>query len=381
MALSKGEIDYPVKFSEAKDSLAFKLVEKRIGAVGLLEYRFYEDLQNLGCISFPPPAPANSEKLGTTGFALGMHVAIFGTPDGSYELVNSLHERRIRLTKEGFSTLSKYLASNYQPQSGAGDLLSFLMKFGFLRIRETAGYANASDIFSSYESLFHYLCFDSPVLLAPNKISRPVRTVSSEHGHKIDSDLLEAMRRRRSRRAEGIRQITLGELQAFFYILLEEHGSNEVISRNFPAAGGFYNIAFFCAVNECGELHRGIYEATLPASGGNVNFRNLHRCESDLDYVLSEASLAWGVEEEVPDVLVFISIDNRKAVNKYREKAYRLALLNGGVLMHVMYMLAEAIGLAGCGIGAASHTLENIVKAQYPQQKILVEFALGTRGE
>ena len=97
-------------------------------------------------------------------------------------------------------------------------------------------------------------------------------------------------------------------------------------------------------------------------------------CESTFERAFSNPS-----SSDVFPVLLFVVADVEAPLEKYAMRHYRTMHVDAGVLVQNLYLVTEAMGLAGCAIAgftdARVASLLNLATTQLP----VMAFALGRR--
>lgn len=122
-----------------------------------------------------------------------------------------------------------------------------------------------------------------------------------------------------------------------------------VTSRPYPSAGGAYDLELYVTVRACADLAAGLYHYDpLDHALRRVAWPGQH-----VDALLREAQASAGLPEP-PQILVTMASRIQRLSWKYSGLAYALALKNAGALMQTMCLVATAMGLAACPLGAGS---------------------------
>lgn len=113
-----------------------------------------------------------------------------------------------------------------------------------------------------------------------------------------------------------------------------------------PAGGGLHEIELYLTVARCAGLQPGFYHY---APGCHA----LERWPDSpaAGRMLLQAAAAMG-SESAPGVLFTLAARIQRVTWKYQTIGYSLILKNTGVLYQQMYLVATALGLAPCAIGA-----------------------------
>ncbi len=175
---------------------------------------------------------------------------------------------------------------------------------------------------------------DAPLIPLPKP--EPLRKISVE----------EALQRRRSIRDYSREPLSLQELSLLLFladgITLWRYG---IGFRTAPSAGALYPIEIYPIINRVEGLRPGIY---------HYNVR-VHALELLKEGDFSQEMVNYCLGQEMPGAaavtLVLTAVFQRTRW-KYRERAYRYILLEGGHIGQNIYLGATAMGLGACAIGA-----------------------------
>ena len=182
-----------------------------------------------------------------------------------------------------------------------------------------------------------------------------------------------------STREFGQEPITVEQLGEFLYRTarvrrLFKDGRQELTNRPYPNGGALYELEIYLAVNRCAELTAGLYHY-CPLQHELAQVSSL---TSEVRSLLHLASEAAGVSQT--QVLIILSARFQRVSWKYESMAYALILKNVGVLYQTMYLVATAMGLAGCGLGGGDSDLFS--RAAHTQSLVetsVGEFLLGSK--
>lgn len=123
-------------------------------------------------------------------------------------------------------------------------------------------------------------------------------------------------------------------------------------SRPYPGGGACHELELYLTVHRCEGLEAGVYYydplghrlVTLPAR------------DEDARAMLTMAGMSTGHTAR-PDVLVTMTSRFQRMSWKYSGLAYAASLKNVGVLYQTFYLVATAMGLSPCGLGAGDAEL------------------------
>ncbi|WP_344315383.1 SagB family peptide dehydrogenase [Fodinicola feengrottensis] len=179
---------------------------------------------------------------------------------------------------------------------------------------------------------------------------------------KCDPPLADVMERRRSVRTFQDTPLTLPQIGEFLYRIFRvksvvpasmdnDHGY-ESTRRAIPSAGGMHDLEVYVAVGAVADLERLLYHYH-PA---NHTLTPVCTAAHVAPAFVQGARQATGCDREPAIVVVLASRFGRLAW-KYEGLPYSLTLRNVGVAYDAMYLVATAMGLAGCGLGTADSAL------------------------
>jgi SagB-type dehydrogenase family enzyme len=163
-----------------------------------------------------------------------------------------------------------------------------------------------------------------------------------------DPPFTRVLESRRSIAEPAAEPLTCAQLGEFLYRTAHirqviDASPQQLLKRAYPAAGAVHELEFYAAVHAVRGLAGGLYHYhagehalyRLPARDAQVN-----RLLEDVD--------------PRPDTLIILASRFGRIAWKYEGMAYRLTLLNAGVVMQTMYLVAAAMGLAPCARGNGS---------------------------
>jgi SagB-type dehydrogenase family enzyme len=171
-----------------------------------------------------------------------------------------------------------------------------------------------------------------------------------------DPPFFQVLEARRSIRSPGPEPITLAQLGTFLHYVARVRGIRaagsgpgqeyEAVYGPCPAGGGLHEIELYLTVARCAGLQPGFYHY---AAGCHA----LERLPDSpaAGRMLLQAAAAMG-SESAPDILFTLAARIQRVTWKYQTIGYSLILKNTGVLYQQMYLVATALGLAPCAIGA-----------------------------
>ena len=195
------------------------------------------------------------------------------------------------------------------------------------------------------------------------------------------SDRLAAiMDRRQSLRSYAAEPIGLEKLSEFLFRVARitqvfSIGDQELMSRPFPSGGSIHEIELYVAIGACRGLDPGLYGYR----GLEHALERLPDAADGAHRLLVDSAKAMG-SEELPHVLVVLACRLPRFAWKYQSMAYRLIVMNAGVVIQTMYLVATDMGLAGCANGSGDSRLFAEITGLDPLGETSIgEFALGSR--
>ena len=192
-----------------------------------------------------------------------------------------------------------------------------------------------------------------------------------------DITLTEALEKRRSVYTMG--PLTLDALGEFLYrtcrVTATEEIDGEPLARKvYPSGGSLHAIEVYAICAACEGVESGIYAYDAVSHALHV----VAGLTEDARELLQEAQRGTGRMLEFPPVLLVLSARFRRVMWKYESIAYRLILNEVGAIFQTMYLVASAMGLGGCAIGAGNSDLfARAVAADYYDETSVGEFILG----
>ncbi|MFW9865315.1 MAG: SagB/ThcOx family dehydrogenase [Candidatus Thorarchaeota archaeon] len=115
--------------------------------------------------------------------------------------------------------------------------------------------------------------------------------------------------------------------------------------RTVPSAGGLYPIEVYPVINNVKNLGRGIYHYNIPEHSLELIKDGDFRSE------IAKACLDQGIAFKSAVNFVWTAVIERSKW-KYLQRCYRYIYLDAGHIGQNFYLIAEALGLGACTIGA-----------------------------
>jgi oxazoline/thiazoline dehydrogenase len=195
--------------------------------------------------------------------------------------------------------------------------------------------------------------------------------------HSVSGPLRELMDGRQSRRGMDAQPMTLAELSELLYrVARTTEATAEYIRRPYPSGGSRHELEFYIAVGSCEGLAPGFYHYR----GGPHELASLGAVAA-AEGMLTDCAAAWAQPDHPPQALVVIASRFPRLAWKYEAIAYRLTLLNAGVAIANLALVAEDMGLAGCPVGSGDpDRFEQATGADPWEETSVAEFGFGRRG-
>ncbi|HEX2094200.1 MAG TPA: SagB family peptide dehydrogenase [Longimicrobiaceae bacterium] len=156
-----------------------------------------------------------------------------------------------------------------------------------------------------------------------------------------------------------------------------EAGGEHLAHRVYPSGGSLHALEVYVVASRCQGLVPGVYHyragqhGLAPVSDVNDEVREL----------LREVRARTGDQlSQDPPVLLVLTARFRRVMWKYQSIAYRCILAEVGALYQTMYLVATAMGLAPCAIGAGdSDRFARVAGTDYYGETSVGEFVLAGR--
>jgi SagB-type dehydrogenase family enzyme len=122
--------------------------------------------------------------------------------------------------------------------------------------------------------------------------------------------------------------------------------------RPYPGGGAMYEIDLVLTMRDVAGVPAGVWRYDPRAHTLNAVAHE----PNAIDLLFADALVSTG-GNGAPQVLITYCVRIARNSWKYEGMAYRAALLNAGVLYEHAYLVAEALGMAACGLGNADRPL------------------------
>lgn len=196
-----------------------------------------------------------------------------------------------------------------------------------------------------------------PALKAPMTAERVAlfRPVADTTG----PDFFAVLEARRSRRTPGEAPMMVAQLGEFLWrsARVQTHvppdpqrpGSYEATLRPNAGGGAIHELEMYLTVTRCEGLAQGLYHYD-PLAHSLERLSNLEKKQQRL---VQDAMNSSG-SEKAPDVVITLAARFGRLAWKYEGMAYAAVQKHVGVLYQQMYLVATALGLAPCALGAGN---------------------------
>jgi oxazoline/thiazoline dehydrogenase len=205
-----------------------------------------------------------------------------------------------------------------------------------------------------------------------------------------DVSFTAVLERRHSRRAHGAEPIDAARLGEFLFRAARVKGQRmrtvatqggpvdvEVTSRVYPGGGALYELELFLTVAACQDILPGMYRYD-PEGHALERVADLGPAARRL-LMDARTNVGSPADSRFPQILITCAARFARVAWKYQGMAYALVLKDVGVLYQTMYLVAEAMNLAGCALGLGNADVFADASGQDPLVCASVgEFALGT---
>ena len=196
-----------------------------------------------------------------------------------------------------------------------------------------------------------------------------------------DPGLTAVLEKRTSIRDYGDTPMTAAQLGEFLYRVARvkevysDGETGEFTKRPYPNAGASYEIEFYLTIEQCEGLAPGFYWYN-PL---NHTLSFIQEANKETRQLLFDANQSMGGNDH-PQVLITLAARFQRVSWKYQSLAYSLILKDVGVIYATMYLVATAMNLAPCALGAGDSDLfPKLAGTDYLKETSVGEFMLGSR--
>ncbi|KZR79321.1 MULTISPECIES: SagB/ThcOx family dehydrogenase [Prochlorococcus] len=201
------------------------------------------------------------------------------------------------------------------------------------------------------------VCISPPLLLAAEHLPAVVLPRPVKAG--LDPSFFDVVEQRQSIRSYADTPLNLDQLSRLLWYtarIRRRFGSNveseqdyEACSRPVAGGGGLHEIDLYLTVRRCSGLEAGLYRYDPQAH----QLLRLSELSEVCKQLLLEAGQGAALTQE-PDILITLAARYGRVTWKYEGMPYALILKHVGVIYQHLYLVATALGLAPCGLGAGN---------------------------
>ena len=184
--------------------------------------------------------------------------------------------------------------------------------------------------------------------LSDDEAARMLRLPEMDAGVVRQPDVVELIRRRRSRRAYGSEALTLEEVSYLLWAtqaVTHKPGHGIWTIRTVPSAGARHPYDTYLVVSDVDGLSAGVYRYVASSHGLVLIDERDGLHDAFLEAVHGEAFVA-----EAPVCFIWACSPYRGEW-RYHSLAHKSMLLDAGHICQSLYLAAESIGCGTCGIG------------------------------
>ncbi len=113
--------------------------------------------------------------------------------------------------------------------------------------------------------------------------------------------------------------------------------------RPYPSGGAIHELEFYLAVRACESRRR----ASIHYRSHEHALTRIDGAETPAAEMLEDCASAWGQPGRPPQVLVVLASRLPRLAWKYAGIAYKISLMNAGVAIQSLHLVATDLGLAG----------------------------------
>jgi len=193
--------------------------------------------------------------------------------------------------------------------------------------------------------------------------------------------LFDVMERRRSHRVMGDPPIRVGQLGELLYrvartVKVVDSEPQETIVRVVPSGGAIHETEFYLSVRQCQGLEPGFYHY----QGLDHVLYRLPNAGPQAAAIVARAGEDWGKPDHPPQVVITLASRLPRLAWKYDTAAYRVSLVNTGVIVQATYLVATDMDLACVPAGRGDPQLFAAATGLDAfEETSMIEIGLGTR--
>lgn len=214
-------------------------------------------------------------------------------------------------------------------------------------------------------------------IVLPRPVATPVPNPSQ-----TGPNFFAVLEARRSIRQAGTQPLTINQLGILLWHVARvqvhrpadpnDPKAYEATLRPVPGGGAMHELELYLTVTRCSGLEPGLYRY----DPGTHTLEWVAATSADSAGLLRDAMRAAAMETP-PDVLITLAARFARMAWKYEGMAYAAILKHVGVLYQQLYLVATALGLAPCALGAGdSQRFAAAAGTLYYEEASVGEFAL-----
>jgi SagB-type dehydrogenase family enzyme len=151
----------------------------------------------------------------------------------------------------------------------------------------------------------------------------------------------------------------------------------EALLRPYPSGGAIHELEFYLAIRNCTGLAPGFYHYR----GQEHALTWIAGAEAPAAAMLVDCARSWGQPGRSPQVLVTIASRLPRLAWKYAGIAYKISLMNAGVAVQSLYLVATDLGLSGSAAGSGNPDLfAQATGTSSWEETSIAEFGVGRSG-
>lgn len=219
--------------------------------------------------------------------------------------------------------------------------------------------------------------FPRPPTYAPSsgpKVELPDPRQEDMEPHSV----LDTMRKRVSCRDWSTHDLSLETISTFLSVLAgpktDESNAPSSNANTLPMAGGIDALGWFVVAGRIEGLDVGLYRYVAE----NHRLEVFEHSRSQAKDMLKAATASMNRLQSEPQAIILQTLRLPLLSWRYAGMAYRLGLLDAGVSVHAMYMMATQMGLGGCALGTVDpRPFESATATDWSVKTPISTFALG----
>jgi SagB-type dehydrogenase family enzyme len=194
-----------------------------------------------------------------------------------------------------------------------------------------------------------------------------------------DASFTSVLEHRRS--VSGFEPLTVQQLGEFLFrtcrVTGEKSGNDytdKYAAKVYPSGGSLHPLEMYVGVSSCHGLDQALYRYDATQH----SLALIRKMDSGVRALFDYAKQSAGGLQFDPPTLFIMSARFRRTAWKYQSIAYRVMLMEVGVLFQTMYLVATSMGLAPRGLGNGDSDLfAKLIQSDYYLETSVGEFMLG----